>query len=69
MTEFSNWKFKIAPKAEPYHSNENKLGISTYCPLPLLRDILATTEQMRIESLNDAPWRLGHARFKTGGLP
>jgi len=72
-TEFSNWKFKTAQNAkrEFYRSNGNKLGISTYCWTPSFRHILATTEQMRIESLYDAlqkdcgaqAWRLGYTRF------
>lgn len=81
-TEFSIWKFKMARKAkrEFYRSNEIKLGISTYCWTPLFRHILATTEQMRIESLYDALlgqkhyegqsslW-LGRAGFRAGGFP
>jgi len=54
---------------EPHYLNESELGISTYCWPALLGRNLATTEQMRIEYRDDAPWRLGHARFKTGDFP
>src|SRR5215471_8067356 len=48
---------------------ENELRVSTYCWRALLHHILATTEKMRIESLDDAHWRLGHAGFKTEDFP
>jgi hypothetical protein len=54
---------------EPHHLNESELGNSTYCSAALSGRILATSEQMCIKSLDDAPWRLGHARFKTGDFP
>jgi hypothetical protein len=39
------------------------MGISTYCSLETLHDNIATTEQMRIEPLDNVRSNKGHALF------